>query len=390
MNALPLRVWAPIALLLLLATVVNQLNAPDPTLEQSATTYGKFPSGFGALFDLMEELGREPRRSRQAYSTVDSDRPLWLLAPQWGAPKDAPSGPAWVDELEPWVSSGGTAVVVGGPAPGAPNQLELPQPSELGREEVTTRGELAGARPAAGARRTLRLEGLVGFDPAGLSPAWRVLLAASAPAGAGSQPAAVVVDRPVGAGRLVAVSDARLLRNEHLATADHALLAADLARFYGLPRFDERCHGLTPQRSIWRALGAWRSWLLLSALVSVAGLWLWARWVLPARRLPPEPHWESSLGRFVESLALSYGRYAASHPSEVFEAYRQGRLLRSGNLGRGSPRAASGSRGGPSEERDELAAAHASPPRTVSQLVERVRALERQASLATNPRNVPR
>lgn len=417
MKRLSTRAWVSVAVALVVLAVINSLLSPDGQLERSRTTHGKGLAGFGAVFDLMEALEQSPSRSLQRYGRVEPDRPLWLMAPNWGSPKrragassdsaetpgapseqgaerraarsdspdadaasrdslDSDPGPALRKELEAWVEAGGTAVVFAGHERDLQHlreTVELPDSESLHASGVLSEGSEVRVLP-------LESEALRGFSTSD-EVSGRVLLSA----GAGVP---LAIEWPLGRGLLVAVSDARLLDNEHLARAQYALLASDLVRAYGAPRFDERCHGLSPPRSFWRALGARRGLLLFGLFFGTVVLWLWSRGSVPAQKLAPASELDASLGRFVESLSLLYGRHASSHPQEVYEAYRHGWAHRQGASGvrtGGSRSAAAPERAG-SLVRAALAGGGsqaAPPPRTTAELVAAVRSLERQVRVAS-------
>jgi len=326
----PAWVWVATALSVL--TVINLgLAADDPLLELSATTYGKSPGGYGALHDLLAELESRPRseRSRAAYGELPTSRTLWLLAPdllenadgEQSSPLDA-GHDALASALQRWVERGGTAVVFGTalsdwsryglvPAPPAATASEhVPLPSTLGPQW-----------------RALEAPGLRHFDPNALGDFERVLGQPNAP---------FALQKRLGKGRLIAVADATPLQNQYLDRADHASLALDLARAFGPPLFDERCHGLLPNASLSAALGMERSWLIAIGLGLCALLALWHLRSVPAATLAREsglePGLEHGVDRgvqpglqsFVDSLAVLYGRKAPRDAAAVYRAYLHG------------------------------------------------------------------
>jgi hypothetical protein len=117
-----------------------------------------------------------------------------------------------------------------------------------------------------------------------------------------------------------------------LDAADHSTLALDLARTYGAPVFDERCHGLVDDASLLAAIGGGR--LLLLALGF--GLWgvslVYTRRAVPVAELPARAEMLPGLRSFVDPLALLYSRSARRNAAAVYRAYAHGvrfRLRRS-------------------------------------------------------------
>jgi hypothetical protein len=142
-------------------------------------------------------------------------------------------------------------------------------------------------------------------------------------------------ERQLGGGKIVALADTAFLTNERLGNHDNAAFLLDLVQAFGQPVFDERCHGLLPERSPWSALGG--GFVLLAALsLSALGLSVVQyarRW--PALRVPERAPPPPSLELFVGSLAALYRARGRSEPAAVFRAYRAGFLRR---LGRGVSR----------------------------------------------------
>ena len=53
---------------------------------------------------------------------------------------------------------------------------------------------------------------------------------------------------------------------------------------------------------------------------------------MPPRTVEEEPEREGGLGRYVQSLAVLYGRHAAGDCAEAYEAYRRGWAHRHGPI----------------------------------------------------------
>ena len=135
-----------------------------------------------------------------------------------------------------------------------------------------------------------------------------------------------ILERRYGVGRLVLVADSFFVENRALGRGDAAPLVGALVRSYGVPRLDERQHGL-------RLATGSLSYLLRSpALAAFAGfgllglLYVW--WARAPRLVPPEtPQIPApSLEDFVGSLALLYSR--GGDPDRTAERYRLVSLAR--------------------------------------------------------------
>jgi len=153
---------------------------------------------------------------------------------------------------EPWVRAGGTAVLFLAPGAGEDGGCELLEGVALPRRVADAS---AGAGPHGGwgqrpptahevtgdalpRARTIEGPSLLTFAAAG---DWKVRAAwAERP---------LVLERPLGAGRIVVVADATVLRNQWLDRADAAPLVVDLVQAFGVPRFYEGDQGPRVRRS---------------------------------------------------------------------------------------------------------------------------------------------
>jgi hypothetical protein len=344
-RALPKRIWAPALVLLLVSGIVSSLIGAEQPLVQTRTSYGGPPYAWGAAYDLLQELGLGPTRARARLAERDPAQTQWIVEPAWSE-RDLPYELASIDEF---AGAGGTVVLLG-----ADHSVwqalslflvrEPEEPSNLGSREHVD----GGIEPDAGPRNAAigtqaqaplaQLELVAKMEGPWLRGPRRIELSRSGlfdlQAGAAGEPrvftrqGAFVIERRVGAGKIVAIPEARFLTNEQLAKYQHAAFLVDLALAYGAPAFDERCHGLTLERSPWAALGA--GFLLLAALaltaLTAAALQRARRWPARARTddAPPAP----TLEVFVSSLANLYRARGRSAPASVFRAYRLGFLRR--------------------------------------------------------------
>jgi hypothetical protein len=333
----------------------------------TATSFGRVPQGYGAVYDLLGELGFPVARVFDPIGRVPAERTVWWITPDGGCAAPSLTEPGFAD----WIRGGGTAVVfLSSGADCAPDAelagLALPARLGCGCEADTAapaeNGEAAqgdaepetgedAAEPPSFADLEAALDGEPGAEgeptrtkiegplvrtarelearrPISFVPEEEWSPAAIAKDGA--EPWQVVatrdgqpfaLERRIGAGRLVVVADGRFLANRALGRADSALLATDLASALGAPWFDERAHGLVVSRDA-------VSYLLRSpAAASLAGLLLlalafaWFGAAEPPRRVAELDLGAPTLESYVASLA---GLYAATGDhARVLERYRE-------------------------------------------------------------------
>jgi hypothetical protein len=146
---------------------------------------------------------------------------------------------------------------------------------------------------------------------------------------AGKGPAPFVLTRALGEGRLVVVADSGFSHNRWLDGDDAAPLAVDLVRAYGVPRFDEREHGLLPETSAFRYLASSAALPAFVGLALLGLLYAWHGAALPARSVREFDPEAPTLETYVSSMAALY---AGTHDhARVLERYREltaGRLRR--------------------------------------------------------------
>ena len=349
------RVSAVVAFFALLA--LGMLATSEDAKVQSNTSYGAIPSGHGVLFELFGELELPVSRSFAAPGDLPAGATVWWIEPSSEALRepgvsDEPeregpksgrerfteraerayslAGP----ELERWLADGGTALVLldaaseraaqtfAGVELPARRELKAPGASEADgeRAEDDERSERDARTPA----RRLTVVGTLARAPRVLELQWPVVFA-DAPRGwrvaARAEGEPFALERRLGSGRLVLVSDATFLHNRWLPREDAAPLALDLVRAYGVPRIDERAHGVSPPRSALRTLA--RSWAapFFVGLALAGALFAWFGAALPRRRVgdaePPAP----TLGDYVASLASYYG--ASREYGRILARYRE-------------------------------------------------------------------
>jgi hypothetical protein len=225
--------------------------------------------------------------------------------------------------IEEWLGRGGTAVVL------LPNHCSTP--AKIAAAALPARQEppaseaapsdapqpdaevVRGLTPAP--RQVTAPQGLHWFVDAG---DWQMR------ARIGDHP--FVLERPVGAGRLIVVADATFVTNAVLDHADNALLAIDLVKAYGVPLIDEREHGLrgidNPLAYLVRSPAA----LLLLGMLLLGSMYAWAGQLVPPRQLDEVDSAPPTLAAFIDSLASLY-RMSRDH-GRVAQAYRDYTLAR--------------------------------------------------------------
>ena len=302
--------------------------------EQTRTSYGAIPPGFGALYQLLEELELSRGRSFSEGLGLPAAATVWWIAPRGlckgvldGDLSDAESG-IW--HSMDWVERGGTAVIflpalplpcledieiAGMPLPvrmSDPDVIEYPLDEEDEVLEEQAEEWVRGAHgPLHPRPRSLGEIPLNSFE-------WSEGFETLASTASGR---ALVVSRSLGEGRLVFVAISAPLSNEWLDHHEASLFAVDLVLALGTPFLDEREHGLLPSPSAIPyllgslALPAFGGAALLALLV----LW-WGRAQLPPR-LETEDARPPSLEAFIASIARLYA--STRDYDEVLRCYRE-------------------------------------------------------------------
>lgn len=299
----------------LLALAELFIPEDDPRLADP-TTYGTGPWGFRAAFDLVTELGHPIRRHEAPIDGLAADDTAWWLAPAGICAGRIPERAGW--DGGAWVLGGGTAVVW------------LPEPSP-------TAGGCAIAGLAVPARSLGRAT-----DPQDATPD----VPSREPGGEGlalfndvddwstvaqHKGRPVVLEHPLGAGRVVLVADARPIRNMDLDHADSAPLLMDLVERYGTPAVVEAPPLPLAQtsRSVSRYLARSPAAIPIAGLVVTGLLLAWRGTLVPARTLDDGELAPPTLRQFVDGLARLY---AGTHDhARMLVRYRQlaaGRLRR--------------------------------------------------------------
>jgi hypothetical protein len=322
------------------------------------------------------------QRSYVGTDELPADTTVWWIEPEGvcRAERTSSEDDAGVEDWrgEEWIAAGGTALVFlppwdpGSTSCGTVAGCEVPareygaRPAEHGDEEVVMQ-EVSG--PLFTPPRRIEAPELSAFVDAGDAEVLAWL---------GRSP--FVLLYRLGTGSLVLVGDARILRNRWLDRADAAPLAMDLVRAFGVPRFDERSHGLHRERHPVRYLLGSAAVVPLAGVLVLALLYVWA-----GRTLPPRSRSETDgnapvLDEFVGSLARLYA--GTGDHERVLDRYRQlaaGRLRRYFGLPAETPLAALVERLARSGRVDRASLSkltHAAVPSGASELRAAVRALD--------------
>lgn len=327
----PAARWSVAAALILLLGVGVLTRGDD--WEVTATSYGSIPSGYGALLELLTELGLSRGRSFVEGPGLPDAATVWWIAPgrlcsgvESGDLSEADSG-LW-RSLD-WIEAGGTAVVFL-PGTGLPcfsdievagralplRSIDRPvadadrdagdgDAAPAPEEATIVSGPVDPEARSLGAIPLRFFESHDGFDTLVQDEAGRPL----------------VVAAPLGAGRLVLAATAAPLRNQWLDHGDAAPFAADLAVALGPPFIDEREHGLLPTPDPFRHLltSAAAPAFAGAALLAAVALW-WGRALLPPTIEPDAPP-PPSLEAFVSSTAVLYA--ATRDHGAVLRSYQE-------------------------------------------------------------------
>jgi hypothetical protein len=300
------------------------------------TTFGKVPGGYGALFDLLSELGLPVARRYDPPELLPSSGTVWWVEPPnvchsaihepSMSKRDLLENSEWPGAE--WANAGGTAVlflapaVQGGEPCGPVAALALParrvpQVSQTSNGEPKTAAQVVEDAVAPTARH-IELPPLSNFTDAG---EWAVAATVDA------RP--FMLEQRRGRGRIIVVADATFLRNAWLDRGDAAPLALDLVRAFGTPLFDEREHGLRSEQNTLRYLARSPALGVFVGLAVLGILFAWRGSALPPRATSQTDTPAPSADAFVNSLATLYAR--TGDYARVLERYREltaARLLR--------------------------------------------------------------
>lgn len=311
-----------IALAVVLFALVGVALAVRPAGEGGndprVSTFLTGPSGAAALYMLLDELDIPARRLLRAWSADSTSDVTVVLAPT------QPATPQEVEALRAWIEGGGTLIHGGGGSGDVTAMLGL----RLQPTQPDTLGALASVRwtgvtafPAEHAWTT-GIDSIANFRYAfsdvngGLREGAATVLMRTAD----GHP--TVVSFSLGAGRVIAWSDASVLGNRALRSAGGELLFVRIAQSVidgGALRFDEYHHGFReakPLRALLAVLtGTGGGRALLQGLVACVALLLLAgaRFGAPVeehteRRRSPLEHMQALAGAYERAGARSTAR----------------------------------------------------------------------------------
>lgn len=312
--------WSLLALAVLLAGA--GMLRPDPRRELSPTTFGTAPVGYQAVFELFTELGLPVLRSYDPPGDLPADATVWWIEPDGVCRSERTSSEQdagleyWAGEE--WIAEGGTAVVLLAPSNRVEEQctsiagIAVPKQTDVAAPSLHHTRAVAQAvtGPLVPQPRHIEAAELSTFTEAGSA---EVLAQLS------GQP--FVLQHRLGQGRLVLVGDAHIVSNHWLDRADAAPLAMDLVRAFGVPRFDERTHGLHRERAPLRFLARSAALPALAGVLILALLFVWHGHALPPRGEARPTAGAPTLATFVDSLARLYA--GTADYARVLVRYRE-------------------------------------------------------------------
>ena len=360
---------ASVGALFVIALTISLFVREDP-LEYTPTSHGTLPNAYGALHDLFAELDAPVERSFAPPMRLPAAATVWWIDPDRVCSKLASEPDDSAEEEDgfseriagwdpaQWIRGGGTAVIfasalaectratrVGGLAlPEADRSGFLHEGDEEedceieGHDHSQARADDAVDDPFEGAfggidvrvewpaqevtgrfletPRLLPLPTLTTFDT--VPDPFEVIARADG--------APFAIEAPLGEGRLVLVADAVFLRNAWLDAGDAAPLAFDLVRAYGVPRLDEREHGLSDTPSTTAYLARSPALPVFAGIAATGLLFGWGGASLPRRRVGESIPTPPTLRTYIDSLARLYSR--AGQHDEVFDRYREHALAK--------------------------------------------------------------
>jgi len=338
--------WVRSAIAAAVLLMIVGILLPDGTERATRTSFGTFPHGFRALFELLVELGFSVERSFDPPDQIAAGSAVWWIEPEALCVGE--------DETVLWdltgpLERGGTAVVFPPRGCARLGTLEVPERSARseagdagGADEVSEKDEEEEAsdrhlldRWLAGdftlAEIPTEPQQLEGGPGPGLReldapPLLRFEETGDFEVRARLEGAPFILEKRVGAGTLVLVADATFLTNGFLDRADAAPLAVDLASHYGVSLVDEFSHGMHRERHPIRYLARSSALPVFAGLALLGLLAFWRGSTLPRRRLEEAPLPAPALDRFVDSLASLYAR--SRDQCRVAERYRELTLAR--------------------------------------------------------------
>jgi hypothetical protein len=308
-------------LMLLVPGGTRQAQSPA----NPGSTYEAAPDGVKAAFRMLGRLGYPVERSTRRLGDGEMSRLLFMIAPERAVTEEHD-----VVELLSWIEDGGTLVYV--PSPYSPNASRLHEDFGISVDYHPSLGyapRRIALDPSLLPARTAAVNGRHVVRAAkGVEPLRPLALDGGA-----------LVERAIGAGRIIVVADATLFGNVGLREADNALLLATICQRYGGGGpilFDERTHGFTDLDSVL----PFSKPIALAALCVAAIAFLLYAWAGAVRLGLPSPapaparaastEQVAALGRFYEragarAIALARLGDVDPPPSSDIELLRRAR-----------------------------------------------------------------
>lgn len=335
--------WVRSAIAAAILLMIVGILLPDGSERATRTSFGTYPHGFRAFFELLVELGFSVERSFDPPDRIAAGSAVWWIEPEALCVGEEETV-LW--ELTGLLDGGGTAVVFPPRDCARLGALEVPErsarpdvseASEAGEEDEEEEESdrdlldrwLAGDFTLAEIpTEPQQLEGGPGPGLRELDapPLLRFAETGDFEVRARLDGAPFILEKRVGAGTLVLVADATFLTNGFLDRADAAPLAVDLASHYGVSLVDEFSHGMHRERHPIRYLARSSALPVFGGLALLGLLAFWRGSTLPRRRLEDTPLPAPALDRFVDSLASLYAR--SRDQGRVAERYRELTLAR--------------------------------------------------------------
>jgi hypothetical protein len=309
--------------LLMLLVPGGTRHAQSPV--NPGSTYEAAPDGVKAAFRMLGRLGYPVERSTRRFGDGEVSRLLFMIAPERAVTEEHD-----VDELLSWIEDGGTLVYV--PWPYTPDARRLHEEFGLSVVYHPTFGyapRRIALDPSLSPARTVAVNGRHDVRAAkGAEPLRPLVLDGGA-----------LVERTIGAGRVIVIADATLFGNVGLREADNALLLATICQRYGgggAILFEERTHGFTDLDSVL----PFSKPIALAALCAGALAFLLYTWAAAVRLGSPSPEpaparaasteQVAALGRFYEragarTIALARLGDVGPPPSNDTELLRRAR-----------------------------------------------------------------
>jgi hypothetical protein len=298
-----MRRWSDViaavgALIVLIVLAALRTSGERPPSVPS--TYDTGPSGFAALYELLQREGVRAVRMERPFDDL-RDRSAALVIAGDAALDDATEQPGTRQALDAWVQRGGMLVVLDGAIAGDAVRRALAIPSSREVRRIAT------VRAGCAFARDLRGRPLAGTFESGFEGACSGTRATVAAAGR----RAIALAYAHGAGTIVVSTTTTLLDNLHLGQAANASAAYALFAGRSAVFFDERVHGYRAGRTFWDVMPRTMRIAIVLALITLLAAIIGANLPFaPAYAAPPAGERDSSA--YIDSLARLLERGGAA------------------------------------------------------------------------------